>query len=447
MLKKTISILLAVGVFLLCCSGCSGCSNKGKETNSDALNSGFSNNPSASQSDDGSHTTKEDYNADATTPNASRQRPGSLKDIKGVTDLSKLPDYLEGSLEQYLTIEADIEVYPEGTYNLYQATLQDTEKVYQKWVDTFIPGKQFASQNHMQDMMLNDDTIPNYNYQDQTIDGESLLISNNFHMFTDNSSKITSIYDDLSNPAKIPILSVGQSESKDIVLRNRFPKEELAEFSKDSALAMVEEKINALGIQNLGNPNVYALDIESVNKWIQNEVKPNADSIQYASGVPTKWTNQNQECYYITYNMMLGGVKFTDSSTPNLAGKVYNDPVMTTGSVLQAFVNQNGVFYFYFGDIYNVKTTQKNLSCISMEQAISVYAEKYKNAFEEEARKMFKIQLLYVPKYEEDFNFELRPAWVISSQTKVNPELPEEEQNYVTKDYVDAITGEMMNYR
>ena len=46
-------------------------------------------------------------------------------------------------------------------------------------------------------------------------------------------------------------------------------------------------------------------------------------------------------------------------------------------------------------------------------------------------------------KYEEDFNFELRPAWVISSQTKVNPELPEEEQNYVTKDYVDAITGEM----
>lgn len=144
---------------------------------------------------------------------------------------------------------------------------------------------------------------------------------------------------------------------------------------------------------------------------------------------------------------MLGGVKFTDSSTPNLAGKVYNDPVMTTGSVLQAFANQNGVFYFYFGDIYNVKTTQKNLSCISMEQAISVYAEKYKNAFEEEARKMFKIQLLYVPKYEKDFNFELRPAWVISSQTKVNPELPEEEQNYVTKDYVDAITGKMMNYR
>ena len=60
---------------------------------------------------------------------------------------------------------------------------------------------------------------------------------------------------------------------------------------------------------------------------------------------------------------------------------------------------------------------------------------------------MFKILLLYVTKYEEDFNFELRPAWVISSQTKVNPELPEEEQNYVTKDYVDAITGEMMNYR
>ena len=69
----------------------------------------------------------------------------------------------------------------------------------------------------MQDMMLNDDTIPNYNYQDQTIDGESLLISNNFHMFTDNSRKITSSYEDLSNSAKIPILSVGQTETKDLV--------------------------------------------------------------------------------------------------------------------------------------------------------------------------------------------------------------------------------------
>ena len=446
MLKKTISILLAVGIFLLCCSGCSGCSKEGEGASSAALNSGSSNSSSASQSADGSNTSEGDNNTDATTPNTNRQHPGSLKDIKGVTDLSKLPDYLEGSLEQYLTIEADIEVYPEGTYNLYQATLQDTEKIYQKWVDTFIPGKQFASQNHMQDMMLNDDTIPNYNYQDQTVDGESLWINNNFHSFIDNSSKVTSIYDDLSNPAKTSVLFVGQSESKDVVLRNRFPKEELNGFSKETALNMVKEKIEMLGLQNLGNPKVYTLDIESINKWIQNEVKPNADSIQYAAGVPTEWTNQNQECYYITYNMMLDGVKFTDSSTPSLTGKVLNDPVMTAGSGLQAFVNQNGIFYFYFGDIYDVKTTQKNLSLISMEEAISIYAEKYKNAFEEEARKAVKIQLLYVPKYQEDFNFELRPAWVISSQTKVNPELPEEEQNYVTKDYVDAITGKMMSY-
>ena len=81
------------------------------------------------------------------------------------------------------------------------------------------------------------------------------------------------------------------------------------------------------------------------------------------------------------------------------------------------------------------------------EQKRKIIGAEFIRVFEEEARKAVKIQLLYVPKYEEDFNFELRPAWVISSQTKVNPELPEEEQNYVTKDYVDAITGEMMNYR
>ena len=62
MLKKIISILLAVGLFLLCCSGCSRCSNKGEDTDSAALNNGSSNSPSASQSANNNNTAEGDNN-------------------------------------------------------------------------------------------------------------------------------------------------------------------------------------------------------------------------------------------------------------------------------------------------------------------------------------------------------------------------------------------------
>ena len=82
MLKKAISILLVAGLFILCCSGYSGCSKKEDGSDSSILENGANNSPYASQSVDNENIgngEEKNTETDSTTKNTIRQNLGSLR--------------------------------------------------------------------------------------------------------------------------------------------------------------------------------------------------------------------------------------------------------------------------------------------------------------------------------------------------------------------------------
>lgn len=431
MLKKAISILLVAGLFILCCSGYSGCSKKEDGSDSSILENGANNSPYASQSVDNENIgngEEKNTETDSTTKNTIRQNPGSLKDIIGVTDLSKLPDYLEGSLEKYITIQADIEVYPEQNYSLYKAFLLEPKDICQQWISAFIPGKELTTQN------LSEPQNGDYNYQYnyQTIDNEYLILDTHKQQYRDLSSKVTSIYDDNSQPYHYIAFADDMGE---LTLRERFPKQELENFPKESAIQQVNAKIQALGISNLSQPRVYAMDVDSVNNWV-NSIKN--DPILSQTGVPASW-DRSQECYYIVYDCCVDGVKITHNQI--------QPPIVTNsyGTKLAVFINQNGIISFEATDFYQANATQQNISIISLENALKQFLENYKNTFAEESKTVTYISLQYVPKETtlSKNEFELHPTWIIAWHNTSDMDTSNDIEQY---EYVDAITGKLMTF-
>lgn len=116
--------------------------------------------------------------------------------------------------------------------------------------------------------------------------------------------------------------------------------DELDGFTKADAVNSVKDLARGLGITHLGEPDVFALTAEEVNRYLYEESRL-AESETGAAPPYTEWT-KNDEAYFITFPLVYDGIQVAACDVA-VTGVTDN---FTNGSKIDAIVTRDGILDF-----------------------------------------------------------------------------------------------------
>lgn len=189
-----------------------------------------------------------------------------------------------------------------------------------------------------------------------------------------------------------------------------FKKTELEGMNKDKAIESVRELLNEVGMDDLGEPEVYALDLDSLkSEWEDYQTKQEES--------PRQWEKKD-EAYLVIFPIIYDNVNVTNKGYIDQANQI---PV--TGSRIMGVVNREGVINLTCRGIYEIGgALEENITPITIETALEKIKEKYKNTLLTDPIRITHISLEYVPTVSsgDDISHQLIPAWVFTAQQMVN---------------------------
>lgn len=221
----------------------------------------------------------------------------------------------------------------------------------------------------------------------------------------------------------------GTTPFVDFNSKRDFPNDTLSNVNKEQAISLVKEITNTLGISIEESPEVYAMDLASLeNLTNYNEETPKGKPIH-------KWEEKDQ-AYAIIFNVLYEGLPSTRQGYLNTSGAA-------VGTRLIAFVGVNGLLSFEVSNMFDVKESKPvKGNILSLSAVEEVIKKKYENVFLTDPVEVTSISLEFAPTII-NFNkqeFKLSPMWIcILKQTSKEPN---GEPVVVTFPiWIDAVTG------
>ncbi|WP_043934331.1 hypothetical protein [Bacillus sp. EB01] len=214
-------------------------------------------------------------------------------------------------------------------------------------------------------------------------------------------------------------------------LKEVFKNKSLEGIDKAKSIEIVKKVANEVGITNLGNPEVFALDFETLqSEWEDYETKN--------GGHPRKWEKAD-EAYVVTFPILYDNIAITNKGYADV-----NNQISVIGSRIMGVVNKNGLIFFTGSGVYELgETLKKNITPISLETALEKVKNKYKDVLITDPIVISKIALEYLPVVNntEKVKFELIPAWIFTANQDVT--FNDKGGTFKTKaEFTIIITGE-----
>ena len=354
----------------------------------------------------------------------------TLSDDGFISSFTSIPEELQKTLAENLIMDADIMIPEKLPTRTYQATLKDGDK--ENIEQVFLSNKEVTNVEEFP----NDFDKTKMNYLYSTADGASLFIENGSIFFNEKKA----IERQYTRYVK------GTSSFIDYDLKDTFPKETLSNVDREYSVQSFEDICDRLGVEINGEPEVYALDVENLDKITDySEEQPSGEPIE-------KWTEEDQ-VYFITAHVLYDAFPMTQFGYITKSG--YGE-----GTCLSALFGVNGLIEFSLNHFYEIMDNGKDISEIcSLDSANNVIKEKYKNTILSNPITVSEIRLEYLPvqKDVEKQIYELTPMWVYTAlqdsqitkgqQASEDSQMTKEEAEKVIETtnifqiYVDALTG------
>lgn len=320
-----------------------------------------------------------DSPSDTTNPN----------DSKSITPA---PGFIDTELDKNLIVQADV-VEP-AREHLKIRTIHLKEFDQKQIENVFLKNRTVVNSHEN-----NNEYFPNY--KDQTIefeDGSYVRKELGKLIFND------IFYQERFYDAVISDLSFFiRSDIKDV-----FQKDSLDNIDKNQAIETVKNIVKELGISSLGNAEVYALDLEGLSSQWEDFPTKSGES-------PRKWEKED-EAYLVAFPVVYDNVRITTKGYVNEA-----NAIPAIGSRIMGVVNKNGLIHLTCTGIYEVgKTVKENITAISVDSALEIVKNKYKDVLLTVPIRISHIALEYVPTVSNNDGvaYQLVPAWVFTAHQK-----------------------------
>jgi len=328
------------------------------------------------------------------------------------------PASIDVELDKNLLVKADITGGEKKDYNINFISLKDLNNDVLK--QSFLDNKELAETNED-----NNDFYPDYKDKYyQFSDNSYMLIELGSFRFEDTFYSNRE-YSDVIYGSNYFIRSDLQDIYKKITIDN---------INRNEAIEKVKDAANAIGVANLGKPNVIALDLETLeSEWEDYEQKD--------GGHPRKWEKAD-EAYVVTFPVVHDNTTITNKGYFSTVAEI---PVI--GSRVLGVVNKDGIIALTLNGIYDIgKTLTNKVNPISLEDALKVVKSKYKDVLLTDPIIISKIAMEYVPTLakKDSINYELIPAWVFTAKQDLKSS--DKKGSYTAPVYftiiIDAETGQ-----
>lgn len=183
--------------------------------------------------------------------------------------------------------------------------------------------------------------------------------------------------------------------------------------NREEAVNAVTNTLKTLGVENMDNASVYALD----HQTLQTVAKQAEDSGQYEEfKFKDKWTEED-DCYFVMMDCVFQGISVNTLDT------VLSNNDLVTGTEIAAIYSRNGFEYFKITNFYSQKSTEAPSKIVSLEDAIGIVSAKYESIITTSKYTITGIELKYVPQFTDKSHasIQLVPVWyftVINSYAK-----------------------------
>ncbi|HLU21047.1 MAG TPA: hypothetical protein VKZ77_01025 [Bacillaceae bacterium] len=324
---------------------------------------------------------------------------GPRKDSSGTVNLNNdndsdhsevIPSFVDLELDENLLVNANVNAPNNEKIIISSITLKEFEE--DKLERTFFENKKVVEMHKDSNYLF-----PEYDYKSITFsDASSLFVDLGTFRFYDSDFYKEREYENVISGSTFFI----RSDLKEV-----YKQESLDEINKDDAIELVRSTIQDLGIRDLGNPKIIALDLETLkSEWEDYEGKHGEH--------PRKWEKAD-EAYVITFPVL--------SDKLNITSKGYfsatnNIPVI--GSRVMGVVTKDGLIYLTANGIYDIGEKVKNdITPISLETALESVKNKYKDVIVTDPIVISNIALEYMPIVSNvgGIKYELIPAWVFTA--------------------------------
>ncbi|PLR77951.1 hypothetical protein CU633_07960 [Bacillus sp. V3-13] len=322
---------------------------------------------------------------------------GEQKDSSGSVSVDTpngtTPNFMDMELDENLMVEADITCTDNKNLKISSISLKNFDEDQIK--KTFLKNKTIAETHEN-----NNELFPEYKDKYFQLSDESYLIMELGSIrYTDVFYSDRS-YDDVISGSTYFI----RSDLKDV-----YKETTLDNINKNDAIEKVRNAANEVGISQLGEPEVIALDFETLeSEWEDYETKD--------GGHPRKW-EKDDEAYIVIFPVVYDNITITNKGYSNA-----NNQMSVIGSRIMGVVNKDGLIFFTGSGIYELgETLNDNITPISLETALGKVKNKYKDVLITDPIVISKIALEYVPVMSNTkaIKYELIPAWVFTAKQDV----------------------------
>lgn len=305
-------------------------------------------------------------------------------------------DHVELTLAENLEVQADVHQNKNAALSKFQASLQEFD--CNQILSSQFADKTITERSESKNGLYPDHTATFIHFDDDT----SLTINLGEIRFTSPS------YSD--RPYNNEIFSTGSFIRPN--LKQIYKNDHLETVDKSLAIQLVSDAIQTLGISASDTPEVIALDYDTMmSEW---------EDFQLRDGSWAAPWSENEEAYAIVYPVQYNGVNITDFGYWNSGKEVF-----ALGSRILGVVSEQGLINLYCTGLYDqIEETESNVSCISLEAALTQIKKKYEDILLTDPITITNISLEYVPLATDSDStvFEFVPAWVFDTKQVFNNE-------------------------
>jgi hypothetical protein len=213
-----------------------------------------------------------------------------------------------------------------------------------------------------------------------------------------------------------------------------YMKENIPGADRESAVSLVRNAAETLGLSVSARADVYALDYETMSaRWDETNYRRK-------DGTPGEPWKEDDGVYVVVLREEVEGLPVSDIGYFDGSGQM-----MFVGGRIMGVVGRDGLTFFSCRGIYSVNEKNEKTEPVSFDRAVNAVKEKYANMIMTNPVEITDIRAELIPADSgKDANpIKLTPAWVFSCM-QTTTETKEGEEYMITSEFpvvIDGITG------
>lgn len=328
--------------------------------------------------------------------------------------------HVEGTLVGDVTIDADVKIPSDAEwkqYNLIKRKIS-REKADEN-VKLFAAGREYAEPEFM-----DYDNIKRYYYW---FDDGSLFIDGEDSVQYDKGDETEKNYHRFAGYRRDDGVWTDKEEA--------FPQKSLSGCDLNAAIEQVKDMCRKLNIEiNEDEPDVYVMDAVSINKQVK-KINEN-DGRKPGDERTLKEWSEDDEVYYIIFEMMLNGIEME-------SGSIETESKRSHPRWVTAAIGRDGMRQFDAQRLYETENEQElEGSVCSLDEAMDVVAAQLQYLTGRSEYSISAIELKYMSLANRDWTeYYIRPYWVfttVNKTTRYKDGVADEEVS-TQKLFVDAV--------